>query len=114
MKLSIENIKYEKRSRLNRDQEVTYIKGQMEKQEPVEGGEEERLVWMLLEEAHLSTQKEEREREKPQGHRVTKEFSELFTDRLPLKQKWILFLHRVELIKTESFTMKRGGDGQLG
>lgn len=65
MKLSIENIKYEKRSRSNRDQEVTYIKGQMEKQEPVEGGEEERLVWMLLEEAHLSTQKEEREREAP-------------------------------------------------
>ena len=37
----------------------------MEKEEPVEGGEEERLVWMLLEEAHLSTQKEEREREVP-------------------------------------------------
>lgn len=55
-----------------------------------------------------------REREKPRGHRVMKEFSELFTDHLPLKQKWILFLHRVELIKTESFTMKRGGDGQLG
>lgn len=43
-----------------------------------------------------------------------KEFSELFTDRLPLKQKWILSLHQVELVKTESFTMKRGGDGQLG
>ena len=37
----------------------------------MEGGEEEQLVWMLLEEAHLSTQKEEREREAPgtQGYK---------------------------------------------
>lgn len=42
----------------------------MEKEEPVEGGEEEWLVWMLLEEAHLSTQKEEREREVPGDERV--------------------------------------------
>lgn len=39
----------------------------MEEEERVEGGEEEQLVWMLLEEAHLSTQGEEREGEKPPG-----------------------------------------------
>ena len=37
----------------------------MEEEEPVEGGGEEQLVWMLLEEAHLSTQEgRERERER--------------------------------------------------